>query len=58
MRQRPPTGGQSHSLTQPNLVFRLNETSKVVKVMSAEEKEAEIQKNLAEKKQIIVDYIT
>ena len=26
--------------------------------MSAEEKEAKIQKNLAEKKQIMVDYIT
>ena len=39
-------------------MIRLNETSEAIKVMSAEEKEAETQKLLAKKKQIIIDYIT
>ena len=45
-------------LAQPNLVVRLNETSEAVKAMSEEEKEAQIQKCLAAKKQTIIDYIT
>ena len=45
-------------ICQPNLVVRLNAESEEVKAMSKEEQEAEMQKLLAPKKQIIINSIT